>query len=302
MYKKDIDSHSLSNVILEIKKYFTAKVIIAALTAGFAIPYTKLLYWTFDTAYLSGFGVSPEIYSREIFSSGFVSVWLFSVSMAPLMFVWSLICLIAFVLLTAVSVEAESEDQVFSFTKRTRVALDKNSRYVKLMRKLSCKAIKGFRSFRRSQFVRGISHYLKSKSIYRRLVISASKSFNIPAFVYVIGLVVLLIVLFSFSFASREGRQLANGQLVDYRNKALCNDGFNSTNIGCFSIKGIKGDNHFVISNSDSHLIYLSGDEAKQNAQEETPQKLMNIELTILEKKHDIPYEIKRTFQSTSQP
>ena len=157
----------------KLKKYITAKVLVAALTVGLALPFIKVLYWTFDTAYLSGFGISPEIYSRPIFSSGFVSVWLFAFSMTPLMLLWMLICLIVFIVLTAMNVrpadcEQPPEGQSREIPQKKRP--EDRSIYVKFFRRRYCSYLRLHRFLEKRQICRDISRYLNFRSIFRKIL------------------------------------------------------------------------------------------------------------------------------------
>ena len=75
-----------------------------------------------------------------------------------------------------------------------------------------------------------------------------------------------------------------------------CLDGINNNNIGCFSISGIKGDDHLVITNNKTHLIYLSRN--KTPLTDQVPKtKPAEIELHIIEKADAQTFHISRKYK-----
>lgn len=55
-----------------LANYLAVKIIIGIATF---IPLLSLWYWGFDSSYLAGFGVGPEIYSRPVFASKLMLTW-----------------------------------------------------------------------------------------------------------------------------------------------------------------------------------------------------------------------------------
>ncbi len=48
------------------------------------LPILSMTYWVLDSAYLSEFGIGPELYSRPIFSSSFITAWLSAIAIKPI--------------------------------------------------------------------------------------------------------------------------------------------------------------------------------------------------------------------------
>lgn len=79
----------MKDYIPKIKNFFSVKMILSIISIGGILPLSQVLYWTFETSYFGYFGISPEIFNRPVFSSGFIGVWLFAESIQPVFLVWS---------------------------------------------------------------------------------------------------------------------------------------------------------------------------------------------------------------------
>lgn len=256
----------MRHIIDEAKRMITAKAIISAASIGLFIPFAKLLYWVFDTSYLGGFGISPDVYNRPIFSSGFVSSWLVAEAMAPALVIWTGFAIVLFAVLFNINFENSEKPKICE--------LDLNN-------------------------YRSESRWIKLK---RRGIYAFSKSFGWPYFIWASGFVLIIFLLAILVWASRKGAQLAEVQLNVYVAEGLCVDKFNSKNKGCFRVTGIDGNNHFVIANPATHLIYLSrkrknpmdSDESADSAGRENGYVTT---LHIHQKEPDKQYSVQRDYQ-----
>ncbi|GAA3925157.1 hypothetical protein [Litoribacillus peritrichatus] len=251
-------SNSKERLINQVKQAITAKAIISAASIGMFIPFVKLVYWVFDTSYLGGFGVSPDIFSRPVFSSGFVSSWLVVKSMGIVVATWSIVALIFFIILTTVNI-GPGEEQIPDQSHSQGADKQKD----------------------------GIAKTKLSKFLVR-LVDAIERSFDWPMYTWVGGLAVFFLLAFSTIWASNKGNELAEQQRDLYLESGFCADKFNSSNVGCFRIQGVDGQGHFIIANSQTHIIYLSRN-SKENCQPE-------IILNILERDSKAQYSINRQF------
>jgi len=256
----------LNKVVGSVKQAATAKSIISAASVGMLIPLAKLIYWVFDTAYLGGFGVSPDIYSRPIFSSGFVSTWLVVESLGIMIVGWSILAFVLFIILTAVNVKPnrdfltnEEEDN-----KRGAIVSEDFSLKEKIF------------------------------NFFDRILESVSHSLDWPVIIWSSGLSIFLLLAFAMIWASEKGNKLANEQRDLYLNNGICADKFNSSNSGCFKITGIKGKDHFIIANSKTHLIYLSRESGCNDDSSQICKS--GIKLNILEKAPGSQYSVVRDF------
>lgn len=212
----------MKRIIDELKKMITAKALISTVSLGLFIPFAKLIYWVFDTSYLGGFGVSPDVYSRPVFSSGFVSSWLVAEAMTPILGIWTVIAVVLFVILFNANFgsleKPENRELIYRIYSRD----------------------KGRTRFR------------------KRFRYALSKSFAWPTLIWISGFILLFFLAVVVVKASERGRELAQVQMKAYADHGFCVDKFNSKNKGCFQIDGIEGEGLFVIANPSSHLIFLS--------------------------------------------
>jgi hypothetical protein len=261
--------------IPEIKKFLTLKLIVSIITIGGIWPLLQALYWTFETAYFGYFGVGPEIFNRPVFSSGFISVWLVAASIGPAFIVWSGLMLIVFIVLIFVNynepafylrkeindVPPDVDNCIYQDSEET-----KNWKY-------------GFKAHLSNVFD------------------SVSKSINVPLFFWLGGFIIALILVLLFVGAGTKGEKLAKNQVENYlKNKFECHDGFNDNNIGCFSIQGIDGNDHLVITNNKTHLIFLSRTQAIESSENATT-NLPVIKLHIIEKADGDVFTITRHYK-----
>lgn len=266
----------MNKILSELKKLVTIKTLVSIVSVGAIVPLCKALYWTFETSYFGYFGVSPEVFSRPLFSSGFISVWLFVTSMSPILIVWSGVMTISFVFLVSFNYEVPkfpSTDSAGEGNKGiiTNTAEDKSQK---------------------------ITKWARVKAVLANLADAVGRSITIPFIFWASGLIALLAVMFSFVWADKKGRELAKNLVDDYISKQECKDGFNNRVVGCFEISGIKGSNHFVLTNGKTHLIYLSHDQELPDpsgygdAQESEFPKI-----NIIEKSPGETFKIRRTYK-----
>ncbi|WP_041523762.1 hypothetical protein [Gilvimarinus agarilyticus] len=249
----------MKRILDEAKKMITAKALLSASALGLFIPFIRLVYWIFDTAYLSGFGISPDVYSRPIFSSGFVSAWLVVEAIVPMMIVWTVFSAALFLLLLNINLGALGQSE------------NRYSAY---------------------KIYSGDTRWTRAR---KRLLYALPKSFNWPYYTWTFGIVLIVFMLGVCTWATKKGVDLANAQLKAYAQKGHCIDKFTSNNKGCFRISGVAGVEHFLIANSETHLLYLSRE--GQSGRAEKPCGLeCKTTLNIFEKKRDAQYSIYRTY------
>lgn len=75
------------------------KIVFYLIALFFCLPLTGLMYWFFDSHYLGAFGVGPELFSRPLFSSRLINLWLTSILMKPGIQIWAALCAILFLAL-----------------------------------------------------------------------------------------------------------------------------------------------------------------------------------------------------------
>lgn len=263
------------NILSEVKKYITVKTVFSIVSVSAIIPLCKALYWVFETSYFGYFGISPEIFSRPLFSSGFISVWLFVTAMYPMFFVWTGLMVVCFLILVSFNYEEPNFE-------RDVIANDVGS-------------VNG----EPEEISVRITFWVRLKAAFSNLGESIAKSFAIPFIFWVSGFVALMAVTLLFLWADKEGGKLAKNQVDSYINDHECKDGFNNSNVGCFEISGIDGEDYFVITNSESHLIYMSRNEAPSNsldADVATPPTSVH----IVEKRSDDVFRLKRAYKRDS--
>jgi hypothetical protein len=249
----------MKNIITEAKKMITAKALISAASLGLLLPFIKLVYWVFDTSYLSGFGISPDIYSRPIFSSGFVSVWLFINALVPMVIGWALFSAVVFVVLFNINFGAARHSAPVEQGIDTSQS---NGRY--------------------TRFISSFSY-------------AYSKSVSWPLAMFLIGAVFILFITKVFIYSSEKGASLAEKQLKGFSAKGECRDTFDSNNTGCFHISTLNGTDHFVIANHQTYILYLSRNEADEK---DSNNKIIT-RLHVHEKEPGKQYSITRDYKPT---
>jgi hypothetical protein len=258
----DLSRNGMKKIIIEAKKMITAKAIISAASLGMFLPFIKLVYWVFDTAYLSGFGINPEIYSRPIFSSSFIGVWLFAESLYPMMIGWIFFSLIIFLVLFNMNLS------LLGRPLRAEQGID---------------------------ILESDTKWIRFKKIFPT---AFSKSVNWPIAILLIGIYLIIFITGAASYSSKKGRSLAEIQMEHYNANGECWDKFNSKNNGCFRVSGISGAGHFVIANLETHLLYLSREVVNGNGAGESNKKFIT-KLHIHEKSPKEKYSISRDYKPT---
>ncbi len=146
-----------------------------------------------------------------------------------------------------------------------------------------------------------VTIWVRIKAVFSNLAVSIGKSFAMPFVFWSSGFVALIAVMLLFIGADREGRKLAKNQVDSYIKNYECKDGFNNDNVGCFEISGVEGDNHFVITNSEKHLIYMS-----RNMESKSDNKVITenqeFAVHIVEKTSDDVFKLKRIYKRTDTP
>ncbi len=266
--------NTVDKVVTGIKRTITAKAIISTASLGLLIPFVKLVYWVFDTAYLGGFGVSPDIYNRPVFSSGFVSIWLIAKSIGIILTGWTLLAFIFFIILTKVNIAPAK----YHIKKEEKKESSDNENSGTDSKELS------------------LADKLKDRflDLFIRIIDSISKSIEWPSAIWGAGVLLVIFLSFSIAWASKTGQDLAEDQRNAYLESGFCLDKFNSNNIGCFKIDTVEGENYFIIANPKTHLIYLSRECKlfKKGSKICEP----SIKLNILEKSLNEQYSITRDF------
>lgn len=262
------ETNTFNKVVTEAKRAITAKALISTASIGMLIPFAKLIYWVFDTSYLAGFGISPDIYSRPIFASGFVSTWLVVESLGFIFFAWSFLAIVFFIILTSANISPRRyEDKDQDHIKNTEKVLSDQST---------------------------LKEHLYD--FLQRVSDAAGRSIEWPLIIWGAGFSFFLFFMLSMLWASNKGSELAISQRDLYLKHGFCADKFNSSNLGCFAIHKVEGENHFIIANSKTHLIYLSREGAQKSNENSV------IELTIMEKKAGTQHSITRNFISIEKP
>lgn len=264
----------MDKFISEIKNIITIKTLVSIVSVGAIVPLCKALYWTFETSYFGYFGVSPEVFSRPLFSSGFISVWLFVTSMSPILIVWTGVMVVSFLFL----VSFNYEEPKFQFVE------NENKERTEILANIT------------NNKIGKITWRLRIKAVLSNLGETIGKSIAIPFILWVSGIFSLIAVMFLFLWADKKGRELAKSLVDGYVSKQECNDGFNDRVIGCFEISGIDGNNHFVITNSKTHLIYLS-QETPLRTSYNKPEEPEFPKVNIIEKSPDETFKLKRTYK-----
>jgi hypothetical protein len=268
----------VNKLISEIKNVITIKTLVSIVSISAVVPLCKALYWTFETSYFGYFGVGPEIFSRPLFSSGFISVWLFVTAMYPIFMAWTGVMFISFIFL----VSFNYKEPKFEYADST------NEKSAEIASKIADKNLEK------------ITWKIRLKAAFSNLGEAIEKSFTIPLVFWIGGILVLLATAFLFLWADKKGRKLAESLVDGYMANGECKDGFNNRVVGCFEISGIDGSHHFVITNNKTHLIYLSpkvSAEDGNNASQASELPKIN----IIEKSPGETFKLKRTYKLHSE-
>ena len=248
----------MRKIFNNIKKTIIIKTLISIISLGLFIPFIELIYWTFDTAYLSGFGISPDIYSRPIFSSGFINTWLFAESIQSIFIGWSLLLFIIFLMLFSINFSNLNKSQV------------NDPETIK---------------------------FKKEGNIFRileQLINVFAKSIAWPFYILICGIFIIMFTMYSIIWAHNKGLALAEGQLNNYVTEGKCLDKFNSKSFGCFDVKDIEDKDIFVITNTQKHILYLNRKNINASKLEKNDQ--YEIKIHIHEKEPGKEYSINRKY------
>ncbi|MEW8200747.1 MAG: hypothetical protein AB2697_14565 [Candidatus Thiodiazotropha endolucinida] len=261
----------MKDKLIKLKQLSTVKLLVTGITIG-GIFLLHTSYWVFETAYFGYFGVSPEIFNRPVFSSGFISVWLFAYSIKPILIIWLVIFVINVIVLTGYQFQNLQfmEQQVLG---RNQSSPDENNK---------------------NNSVNSQNRKLLSNNYFTNFYTALFKSLDIPVLVFGVGLFVLMVVVIFLVYVDDSGRELAKNQLSKYQ-KHECIDGFNNNNTGCYSIDGFEGNDHLILTNNKTHLIYISRIKTAVISEKETDD-LTNIKLNIIEKADNEVFKIEREY------
>ncbi|MBT2988229.1 MAG: hypothetical protein KME65_04640 [Candidatus Thiodiazotropha sp. (ex Ctena orbiculata)] len=261
----------MKDKLIQLKQLSTVKLLVTVITIG-SLFLLQTSYWAFETAYFGYFGVSPEIFNRPVFSSGFISVWFFAYSIKPILIIWLVIFVINVIVLTGY--------QFQNLQFKEQQVLDRNEPSPDEKNEKDCD---------NSQ-----NRKLLSNNYFTNLYTALFKSLDIPIAIFGVGLFVLMVVVSFLVYVDDSGRELAKKQFSKYQ-KHECIDVFNNNNTGCYSIDGFEGKDHLILTNNKSHLIYLSRNNTAVTSEKETDD-LPNIKLNIIEKADDEVFKIKREY------
>lgn len=76
----------------------------------FGMPILSLLYWAFDSSYLAAFGIGPELYTRPLFSSSFINIWLCVAALKPGLWLWLALATLLYLVLFITAYEWHKKD------------------------------------------------------------------------------------------------------------------------------------------------------------------------------------------------
>jgi len=265
----------LRKLVTQVKHYLKTKFVVLVLSLSVTIPLAQGVYWIFEASYFGHFGISPEIFNRPIFSSSFISVWVLVLSIFPLYIAWLALVAVVYLVLVAVNFEKPK-----FLTEGAAPQKDKQLSPPRLGEK-------------------SLNWKKKVSTLAINLMSSIEKSVYFPAALFLLGSCIFLMFSSSIEWITEKGEKLAKDQIENYsKEKFECVDGFNSNNVGCFTIEGIDKDNLLVITNSETHLIYFSRTQPTQTDTEKDHPAEIN--LHIIEKAPGEVFKITRRYQRKS--
>ncbi|HBF08279.1 MAG: hypothetical protein CMD81_05950 [Gammaproteobacteria bacterium] len=216
-----------------IKNYTHLKYIKVSL--GIALicfyPCLKIIYWSFESAFLGEFGISQEIYSRPLFSSTYQIAWLSVYAIWPATFLWLIISLVIPLVIIFFRYP--------NFKQKEDLKLLSKEEYIKS---------------RMLGKITDISNYFFETAI-------------IPFLVFTLGALLFIGVGHIFGYAQKKGSALAHELLDAYVSQGICLDKITSSQFNCYTITGVD-ENVYLIDNSDTHLVFLRKSETEEKAVE----------------------------------
>ncbi len=93
-----------------ISNFVPIKIVFYLAALLFGMPILSLLYWAFDSSYLAAFGVGPELYTRPLFSSSFINIWLCVAALKPGLWLWLALAILLFFILFMSAYEWHKSD------------------------------------------------------------------------------------------------------------------------------------------------------------------------------------------------
>jgi cbb3-type cytochrome oxidase subunit 3 len=254
----------MCNYIPTIKRYLSLKSIVFLISVASTIPLFNLLYWIFEVSYFGYFGISPELFSRPVFSSNLIDIWIFAILLQPAFMVLIIVMAVILIPVIWINLYAHNNQNVDS---DENIGTD------------------------------------KTKHFLTKLVTLLKPAEHLAILGWLLVMLTFFVLLILFVYTSKEGRKLAKMQIEGYsRVDYKCFDGLDDNNIGCYSIDGIDGSNHLVITNNKTHLIYLSQTPSisSKNKAADNP---VPFDIHIVEKAPGDVYKITRQYKpyKTSQ-
>jgi len=198
------------------------KIVLYFVGLFLSIPVVGMLYWIFDTSYLATFGIGPEFYSRPIFSSSLINVWLFISVLKPFIWIWLILSLIIFIIILISCFNLSRKKQ--SLDTEEDADVDDTT-------------------------------FIYKVELFFNLLVKA----GVPALAFLLlGLSFIAFLTFSILFFENDSSELAKKQLKAYIKDKECKDAFNDYHQGCYTISGEKGDDHLLLLNNKDVIIYMS--------------------------------------------
>ncbi len=258
--RKEVVSNIVTHTKNGVNSLFTLKLVVTIVMFIVSMPIISHYYWIFETSYLSALGIDPEIFSRPIFSSNTMNAILFFTSIVPVM--WSIaILLLGFLMFVLLDGLFES---TLSYRNNSNEAIKR--KFGRALRMLS-----------KAKFNGG---YL-------------SRLFVIW-FVCSLGFVFTALYAASVQFVRNKGYSIAEYKMSGYlKENPDCIGSWSRRVSGCYTIEGVEGEDHYVVLNNDTHIVFFSRELVEIKEGEE---KLV-AKLHIKEKTPSQKYETSRSYK-----
>ena len=276
----------MDKIFKDAKFWAVVKFTLALVPIG---AFIKGIYWIFDKGYLSGLGISPEIFSRPVLESDFIIAWLSAEMVMPI--VWGVLAIAAclFVFLYGKPSSSKSADLLLGPASEEQGGEEAEPLVADF--NISCKGQAKQKEFGRSSRLMDWVQEVVDKTV---------KAMIIP-FTFV-SISILLILIYAVSVVVLHGKahKVGASQIKQYLSKESrqCTDAFNNNYLGCFHIEGVQGTGHLLILNDDTHLIYFSCSNMSDKSDAMTAPCLeKNLSLKILEKEPGKQYSITRDYR-----
>lgn len=217
----------LDYIKIALRNASSIKIVFYIVGLLLSLPFAGMIYRVFDTTYLAAFGVGPEFYSRPIFSSSLINIWLFVSAIKPGIWIWMVLTVLIFFLFFIGYYNSGKKKEASD--PESQVDVDTTTFLFKV------------ESFFNVAFKAGP-----------------------PALVFFFsGLAIISFATFAILFFSNDSSILAKKQIKAYIEKKQCMDAFNDFHLGCYTIPGETGNDHLLILNNKDVIIFMSRE--KQN-------------------------------------